>query len=281
MDYPDGMNCDEGMQSKIAGKQWAALHVISDDRDVRAHRGMVCMRVRDYFEQHFRSASASRVVCIFDDKDNEQLKQACGVANRGTHWPIRGQGLVIWPNHFWELIAWYDEKAGKVILPYTSVIYLHGSTCETDIGFTLTFAHELQHFLQYTNEKLLWIKNTLLIALHNEEFKVWWDFPIEIEARITAKKVAESLFGTESVKEYIQERIKAHITENDAEDWKFVQSIDTAISYSLEEGTRPLVQRHRRQLEEHIQRCKDDAQVLKNSGLRLEELVAVEFDAPT
>jgi hypothetical protein len=282
MDCLIGMSGDVGMQSQSAGKLWAVLHVMFEDHDVKTHKEEVCRRVLDYFEQHFRIAAEHRVVCIFDKMDHESLKlEFGGVANRGTHWPIRGQGLGIWPNCLWDLIAWYDEMAGKVAWPYTSVIYLHGSTCETDIGLTLTFAHELQHFLQYTSEKLLWTMNKLLIDIHNEEFNVWWDFPVEIEARITAKKVAESLYGTEPVRKHIQERINAHITDNDVEDWKFVQDIDTAISYSLDEGTRLLVQRHRRQLEEYIQRCKDDALALKSSGLRLEELAAIEFGAQT
>ena len=79
--------------------------------------------------------------------------------------------------------------------PYESLIYLHGSTCETDIGLTMTLAHELQHFLQYTNERHLWTANTLLMklpSLPTDDLKACSDFPVEREARITAKKVAEN-----------------------------------------------------------------------------------------
>jgi hypothetical protein len=123
--------------------------------------------------------------------------------------------------------------------------------------------------------------NKLLMGLHNEEFKVMWDFPIEIEARTTAKKVAESLFGAEPVRELIQERIKAHITDGDVQDWEFVQGIVSSVPYKLTEGTKLLVKRHRRQLEEFLQRCKDDAEALKCSGLRIEDLAEVDFDALT
>jgi len=125
--------------------------------------------------------------------------------------------------------------------------------------------------------KRIWLLNKLLIGLHNEEFKVWWDFPIEIEARVTAKKAAERLFGTEAVGKYIQERIAAHVTDNDVEDWKFVQGIDSSMPYSLAEATEKLVQRHRRQLEEYLRRCRDDAETLKNSGLLLDDLADVDF----
>lgn len=279
MNYLDGMNNDKGMESQAAEKPWAALYVISNNSDVKTHREETCRHVRSYFERHFQIAELSRVACIFAQDDYIKSQLGRDAAERGGFMPTKGMALGFYPQYVCDIIAPIDERTHKCVFPYTGMILLYGSTCETDIGLTLTFAHELQHFLQYTNEKSLWVMNKLLIGLHNEEFKVWWDFPIEIEARTTAKKVAECLFGAEPVRGYIQERIKAHITDNDVEDWKFIQSIDTAISYSLEKCTRLLVQRHRKQLEEYVQRCKDDAQAIKSSGIQLEELAAVEFGA--
>jgi hypothetical protein len=282
MGYMGGMNCDEGMQLQAAGKPWAALHVILEDLGAKAHREAICGRVLDYFEQYFRIGPEPRAVCVLDNMDHDFLKQEFGgVANRGIHWPIRGQGLGIWPYYVRDVIAWYDEQAGEVVWPYASVIYLHGSTCDSDVGLTLTFAHELQHFLQYAHERLLWTMNKLLVDIHNEEFSVWWDFPVEIEARIIAKRVAESLFGAEPVRKHIQERIKAHLTDNDVKDWEFVQGINPSVPYSLTEGTKTLVLKHRRQLEEYVRRCKDDAEALRRSGLRFEELIDVDFGALT
>jgi hypothetical protein len=147
---------------------------------------------------------------------------------------------------------------GSLAWPFASIIYLHGSTCESDIGLALSFAHELQHFLQYSQKKSVWAMNTLLIDLRNEEFKVWWDFPIEIEARVIAKRVAEELFGTKPVNEYILARIAAQITDNDVEDWRFVQGIDAAVLYDLAEATKPLVQRHRQALEKLLEQRRED-----------------------
>ncbi|MGH9605519.1 MAG: hypothetical protein ACRD3N_07445 [Terracidiphilus sp.] len=90
------------------------------------------------------------------------------------------------------------------------------------------------------------------------EFKNWWDFPIEIEARTTAKLAAEYLCGAEPVEAYIQCRIDAPVTSNDVEDWEFVKKIKTSGPYSLAEGTKPLVQRYRGWLEAALQRHAGD-----------------------
>jgi hypothetical protein len=190
-----------------------------------------------------------------------------------------------------DIIATFDYRTLKVEVPYVGIILLYGSTCETEIGLALTFAHELQHFLQYTNEKPIWVinnlsvgwvKNMLSAGLRHEEFKNLWDFPHEIEARTTAKKVAECLFGAEQVREYIHDRIKARITENDVEDWEFQEGIDSSVPYKFAEATKPLVQKHRRQLEEFLHKCKsNDTEALRDSNLLIEDLDDIDFNALT
>jgi hypothetical protein len=252
-----------------------------EDRDVKAHMEAVCISVLDYFEQYFRIPAEPRVACIFAKDDCIKSQLGRDVAERGGFMPTNGMVLGHFPQYVRDIIAPINKQTRKCADPYAGMVILHGSTCGSDIGLTLTFAHELQHFLQCTNAKPLWALNRLLIGLRNEEFKVWWDFPIEVEARITAKKVAESLFGTEPVKRHIQERIKAHITDNDVEDWNFVQGIDSSIPCSLAGGTKQLVQRHRGQLEEYLLRCKEEAMALGRSGLRFDELAEIDFNTLT
>lgn len=282
MDLPHCMNIAKATESQDAEKSWAALHVFSDDPKVKAHREETCRLVRCYFERAFQIAEQPRVVCIFDKDDCLKERWGRDAAERGGFMPTEGLPLYNFPQYTRDIIAPTDKRTNEVDIPYAGVIVMYGSTCETEIGLTLTFAHELQHFLQYTNAKPLWVMNMLLASLRHEEFKVWWDFPHEIEARTTAKKVAECLFGTEPVKEYIQERIKAHITCNDVDDWKFIQGIDLSIPYKLAEATKSLVQRHRRQLEEFLKRCKNnEAGALRDLKPRIEDLGYIDFDALT
>lgn len=240
-------------------KSWVAVQVIANDPAVRTHRANVASRVLSYLEEHREIPGWAKVLCVLDDQDHEYLKQEFGgTANRGFHWPRRGQGVTLWPWYLHNIIAQVDLHTGTVSWPFESVIYLHGSTCESDIGLTLCLAHELQHFLQYSVRKALWATNSLLINLRLEAFKVWWDFPIEREARITAKHLAEDLFGAELVDAYISTRISAQITDTDAEDWKYVRSIDTSARYDLAEDTRKVAKRYRSQLYEALESRRND-----------------------
>ncbi len=242
------------------------LHVRSEDPGIKAHRQATCGRVREYFERNFQVPAQLRVLCFFDDQDAPEVKaEFGGSANRGVHWPIKGQGLMIWPSYMWNVIAPVDSLLPSDLKwPFASVIYLHGSTCEKDVGLTITFAHELQHFLQYANERRLWAVNTLLMNLPNlptENLKVIWDIPTEREARIIAKRVAETLCGDDSVRRHVLDKIDAHVTDNDVEDWKFFQGIDSSTPYCVADATRPLVERYKPQLKQLQQRpeCRNDA----------------------
>jgi len=157
MNYLDGTNGDEEMQLQATGKSWAALHVRSQDRVVKAHREAIGRRVLSYFEQYFCIAKQARVACIFAEDDCIKSQLDSAPAERGLFVPPKNLalnlGLVYFPQFVRDIIAPVDERTWKCIFPYAGMILVHGSTCDTDIGLTLTFAHELQHFLQYTNEK--------------------------------------------------------------------------------------------------------------------------------
>ncbi len=249
---PDGPEQTDGKDTH--GRKWARLHVISDAIEIKKHREQVAERVFEFYEQNVPIARDEIVLCFLDDKDLPELEAAFGgVANRGIHWPIRGQGLVDWPMDMWHIIAPPDSVSGRPTWPFTSVIYLHGGTCQTDIGLTLTLAHELQHFIQFVNHRRLWVVNILLGKLSTvstEDLKVWWDLPIEKESRIVSKRIAESIFGEEPVKEYIAERINDRITDHDASDWEFVQSLDVSIPYSPLQDTTSLQRKYRVQLKQ-------------------------------
>lgn len=228
------------------------LHVKSEDPQVKAHREEIITLVRSYFEHNFRIPEETRAICFFDDEDFADLKEEVGASNRGIHWPIRGKGIRdVWPHYMWNIIAPLDANSGRLSWPYHSVIYLHGSTCGTDIGLTLTFAHELQHFLQYGNERQLWAANLLLGSLPNrpnEDPRVWWDLPAEKEARIIAKRVAESIYGGEAVRSHIVRMIEGSTSKIDEQDWESVQAINALDSYQLPSETRLLVGKHKLQL---------------------------------
>jgi hypothetical protein len=119
----------------------------------------------------------------------------------------------------------------------------------------MTFAHELQHFLQCSAKFDLWAANYLMAVLvPNEHLAGTWQIPFEVEARICAKKVAVEFYGDELVREYISERIANAPSPDYRKDWKFVQAIDLSTDplarFSLAKETRPLVQRYRSNLQD-------------------------------
>jgi hypothetical protein len=172
-----------------------SLWVKSSDDKVKTDRQIICKRVRDYFEQRFRLPDGYRVCCYFADDDS--LRSIPG--NRGFHSPIT-KGVGGWPREIQDLVAPIDPHTYEVSFPFASIIYLHGTTCRNDLALTITFAHELWHFFQYCNERVLWSADPLLRGLvPNEDLKDTCNTPIETEARIIAKEAAIYLNGVESI----------------------------------------------------------------------------------
>ncbi len=229
------------------------LHVRSDRAGVKQHRGELARRVREYFKRNYDIPGRLRVICYLDDQDAPEVRaEFGGPGNRGLHWPINGQGLAQWPTYMWDVVAATDSVTGVLSWPFASIVYLHGSTCESDLDLTLTLSHELQHFLQYANQRRLWAINVLLMNLVHSgkpHLSKIWDVPIEWEARIASKQVAEGLFGTETVEQHVTSRIDAPVTESEAEHWKVFQTIDCSVAYSTAEATIRLVDLYRTELE--------------------------------
>jgi hypothetical protein len=71
------------------------LPVKSDAVDIKTLREYVAKRVIEFLEQNVQIPSEARVLCFLDDRAVAELKAAFGgAANRGFHWPIRGQDSV-------------------------------------------------------------------------------------------------------------------------------------------------------------------------------------------
>jgi hypothetical protein len=105
----------------------------------------------------------------------------------------------------------------------------------------MTFAHELQHFVQFGTVPKLLLENELacvtLQNLEKSDFEALGvracDIPHEREARIVAKRVAEDLFGVEVVMQYIKAKMAQFITQQDAADWDCVDGLVASTPYDL------------------------------------------------
>lgn len=182
-----------------------------------------------------------RLLVFWDDEDAPFFR-TFGEENRGLFVVIKETPTKEWPDYVTEHIFVCDSSL-PVEVRFDNVIYLYGTTCADSVGRVMTFAHELQHFVQYGFSPILWYENR----------RLWdrvpaYEIPTEWEARIVAKRIAKELCGPESVEQYIARKIefakhrlnsKPHdmdflkAWQNEIDDWKFIQQLDESISFDL------------------------------------------------
>ena len=139
-----------------------AFHVKCSDAETHKRRCARCAEVQLSLQSQL-PASSPTVLCLIDDVDFHWLKAKYGETNRGQFAaPIRGTGLQeVVPRYFYDFVAPMDSHTYELNYLFDSVIYLHGTTCEQDLGLVLTLAHKLCHFLQYANARGTWAANSI------------------------------------------------------------------------------------------------------------------------
>lgn len=195
-------------------------------RSAAAHSVIECLR--DQFPNR-------RLLCFLDDRDWQALKEEFGAENRGLYIPASCLPLDLPLDIEKRLMV--DHRC-----VFDDFIYLHGGTCSSVVSLTMTLAHELQHFIQHGGQKHLWAANSLIPGLNKTTLQQLrlrpCDVPIEREARIVSKRICEKLFGAESVRRHIDEKIASPPTAADASDWECIQGIVTATPYDLAHETK-------------------------------------------
>jgi hypothetical protein len=161
-----------------------------------------------------------------------------------------------------------ESLKSRVKRAFDHGIYLYGSTCADETALTMTFAHELQHFIQYGFNRKLWAEGRLITFLPKEVIDIeglnWPDIPHEREARIRAKRIGVELYGADAVNQYINRRISENVNAQDVEDWRFSQNLDPSIPYDLAIETKRIFQR----LKPHRQAIEDVLQEMKTSDFK-------------
>ncbi len=207
-----------------------------------------------------------KLLAFFDDRDDPDVKRDYGLANRGISGPIKANS----PTMRW-LIDPLSGEPRRVRDDYG--IYLHGSACADETALIMTFAHELQHFVQYGFRRRLWAESKLIRRLPKEvqekEQLNWPDIPHEREARIVAKRVGVRLCGEDAVNRYIDRMIEEAekrcidqtVSESETkweiEDLRFNQALDSEIPDDLASGIKQIYRRlrpYRREFENALAR---------------------------
>ncbi len=234
--------------------------VKSENVGIRTQRETAAQRVIANFGNQIPDR---RLLCFFDDTDWQPFKDRFGKENRAFYGPLREEALPDWPDYVRRLI-FVPLSAPKVAFDH--VIYLYGSTCSSLLALTMSFAHELQHFVQHENVRLLWAANSLLPHLDGSVISAlelrWCDIPHEREARIVSKRTAENLFGVGDVNRYVDAKIAESTTDGDRTDWECIRGLDTSTHYDLALETMLFFQRRLKdyipELEKALQRMPAD-----------------------
>jgi hypothetical protein len=234
------------------------LYVKASDSITRLQRTALAQRVVEYLNPRL---SNRRLLCFLDDEEWQILKDENGVANRGIYIPYPS------PLSCYYAPQYIQDRLGADYGLLNDLIYLHGTTCASELGLTMTLAHELQHCIHHSEHVQLWAANTLLSQLPGSTLSAMrlrsCDIPIEREARIVSKRVAEYLFGAEVLRQYIDAKITEPVTEEDASDWECIREISTSTVYDLGHETALLFRAltaHRTELEQALDnlRCRSN-----------------------
>ncbi len=197
-----------------------------------------------------------RLICTFDDTDYSWMKDQWGTSRfRGASTPVMGSGP--WPDFVQDVLV---DREG---IAYDFITYLPGRTCLSGKALlVITFAHELQHFLQWAISPKVWKVGSILYGNLRtfEPTRQWktWDVPTEREAMIVSKRVAEKVLGVQQVKGFSETRVLAD--RRDKEEWQVFGSLSSSEEYRLLDETIPLVETYRQRLME-LETDEEDVQV--------------------
>jgi hypothetical protein len=162
----------------------------------------------------------NRLLCGLDDEQSKWFKSIGYRDARGVHCPTQGSGL--WPD-FLETRRYENAAAAFDSLVYIPVV----PPTDAPFVFDVTFAHELQHFVQCWTETRTWLANNFFyknLSTMDPSIPSYetWRVPTERDAMIKSKQVAVLLFGWEAVQ---RELHSLTANENAGEEWKYLQGL--------------------------------------------------------
>lgn len=220
------------------------VHAKTSDRALAEHRRELAFRVVSAIGADLASAS---VLCFLDDEDWDSYRAGKGVPwMRGFFGPVEAEPALrkSAPPYLKEVLFLNDAPV------FEFLIYLFGSTCSSDVGLTMTLAHELQHLMQFRETPDLFWANYLMNGLTASEVAAIgisqsFELPHEREARVVASRTAGHLRGSTEVERYIQDRVSSSPYPDDKSDWEFVRHLDLTEPFDLRGETRALYKRLR------------------------------------
>jgi hypothetical protein len=207
----------------------------------------ICERVESHFV-----FPPKRLCRHFAAHDNPSIN--VGKHYRGFHTTVDRR---FWLPHdlLYSFFRPYEETSindpFEETIAFDDLIYVRSTICqEGGVGFVLTYAHELQHFIQHGyTPKLVQVNGILAENLRDfERDAITTDIPHEREANIVSKRVAEKMFGVAAVQEYAGNQILFMEQEKDQDQrrrWIFFRDVLSSTDYDLTQETLRLVEKYK------------------------------------
>ena len=194
----------------------------------------------------------NRLCRYFADSDDPYLIHMNGVHFRGFHVPYSARRVLpqYLLNCFFHPPDFSIDVKFEDTIAFDNLIYIRRSTCDDTTGLVTTYAHELQHVVQHgTNTpRVLAVNRVLREKLKPvEPAAIATDVPLEREANIVSKRIAEILCGPEVVREFAEEQIRLMRDAGEPEQearWIFFRDVSSSTQYSLLEDTLSLVKKY-------------------------------------
>jgi hypothetical protein len=212
------------------------LQVESSDPAVKIGREATCNLVMGRFRF---DDPGKKLLCFIDDKDFAPLKTGDSKGNRGGFVAnFYGSILCGWPPipDYVKRMHDFSHMLGHA---FSSLIYVHGSTCEPRESLIITLGHELQHFTQYSQQRSLYEADMILLDLRGYRP----DLPSESDAFLISKRIATDLCDEVCVDEYARSQIAA-AADVDRPRWEYFLALSVDDLLSFAEKTRLQLQEY-------------------------------------
>jgi len=180
-----------------------------------------------------------RLLCGFDDEKSGWFEGFGYHDARGLHTPWQGSGSLpqfLEPDPFDSDDGVYDSLIYIPLVPPTTYPFI----------FAVTFAHELQHFVQRCDMPRVLEANAFLCSVLPEldstvlQYATWY-IPAERDAMTRSKEVAEALFGIQTVQEKASLLASGHFN---SEEWRYFLELSSSTTCNVLHETDALVKKY-------------------------------------
>ncbi len=222
------------------------MQVQAKNPAVEANRKATSNLVLDYFGF---DVPGSHLLCFLDDIDFVELKSGTMEGNRGAFVASLYRSILANCPPLPHYVRDMYDLSHNIGRRFSSLIYIHGSTCEPRESLVITLAHELEHFTQFSRQPRLYEADRILEVLRGYRP----DLPSESDALLVSKRVATELCGEGRICDYANSQMEI-AKDCDRPRWEYFLSLSVDDPLTFAEKARLQCQEYQTPLNAMIER---------------------------